>query len=115
MLNAYGHFDSYIVPVLCIGLWIGATSYASLHPRRVFGWVGMGLSLVAGAWAHPILMVLAAYTALLLILLPLPRIGCRIPRWGAVSAGVMAGLMPYAIGRGNMDFFQPENHGLRGG
>jgi hypothetical protein len=112
LLNAYGHFDSYIVPVLCICFWFGALSYASRHPRRVLGWAGMGLALVAGAWAHPILLVLGAYTALLLSLLLLEKTGHRIPLGGAVAVGILAGLLPYAIGRGNLDFFRPENQGL---
>jgi len=112
MLNAYGHFDSYIVPVVCIGLWFGALACVSLHPRSVPGWLGMSLVLVISIWAHPILLMLLAYTALLLALLLLCRIGFRIPLWGAVIAGILAGLMPYAIGRGNMDIFSPENRGL---
>ena len=112
MLNAYGHFDSYIVPVLCIGVWVGSLSFASIHPRRVPGWAGIALSLAAGAWAHPILLLLGAYTALLLALLLLGKTGRRIPWWVAVALGMGAGLMPYAVGRGNMDFFRPENRAL---
>ena len=109
LLNAYGHFDSYIVPVLCIVLWFGALAGVSMHPRRISGWTGMALALLAGAWAHPILLVLGAYTALLIVLLLLERTRWRIPFWGAVVAGLLAGLIPYAIGRGNLDFFRLEN------
>jgi hypothetical protein len=112
LLNAYGHFDSYIVPVLCIGFWFGALSYVSLHPRGVLGWAGLALALAAAAWAHPVLLVLGAYTALLPVLLLLGKTGFRIPLWGAAAAGILAGLAPYAIGRGNLDFFSPENRGL---
>lgn len=112
LLNAYGHFDSYIVPVCCIGLWFGALAAVSLHPRRVLGWAGMALALIAGAWAHPILLVLTAYTALLLALLLLGKTRFRIPLWGALAAGILTGLMPYAIGRGNMDVFNPANRSI---
>lgn len=112
LLNAYGHFDSYIVPVFCIALWFGTLFHISLHPRRVLGWAGLAVGVAAGAWAHPILLVLGAYTALLLVLLLVDKTGLRVPRWGAVAAGILAGLMPYAIGHGNMDLFNPENRNV---
>lgn len=108
MLNAYGHFDSYVVPVLCIAIWIGSLAYAAGHPRRVGGWAGMALSMAAAAWAHPILALLLAYAAGLLLLLRPDKAGRRIPLWAAVGAGIAAGLLPYAIGRGNVDYFRPE-------
>lgn len=112
LLNAYGHFDSYIVPVLCIGLWFGALAGVSRQPRRALGWAGLALALATAAWAHPVLLVLAAYAALLPVLMRLENRGVRLPLWAAAAAGILAGLMPYAVGKGNLDFFRPENREL---
>ncbi len=112
LLNAYGHFDSYIVPVLCIGLWFGALARVSRHPRRGLGWAGLALATAAGAWAHPLLLVLGAYAALLPVLLLLEKKGVRLSLRAAAVAGILAGLGPYAVGKGNLDFFRPENREL---
>ena len=112
LLNAYGHFDSYIVPVLCIGLWFGALAGFARQPRRALGRAGLALALAAAAWAHPILLLLAAYAALLPILMWLENRGVRLPLWAAAAAGILAGLAPYAVGKGNLDFFRPENRDL---
>lgn len=111
-LNAYGHFDSYIVPVLCSAVWAGAMAYAAAQPRRLIRWLGAGAAAAAAAWAHPILMVLGVYTALFLFGTWMVKRSGFIPRGSILAAGFLIALLPYAIGRGNWDFFRSGNAGL---
>ncbi len=109
MMNAYGHFDSYIVPVLALYLWFGAALLADEHPQ----WAApllMAASLI-GAWAHPILGILVGYVAILLFL---RWTGRSWPLTLVLGAGALFALAPLAAGRPNRDLVDPANRAILG-
>lgn len=111
ILNAYGHFDSYILPVLCVALWFVAAWRAAGPAAGVSAWAAVAAAVLLGAWSHPVLLLLAVYSACLAALVLLERWGKRAPGWAVAGAGVLLGLSPYALGRGNMTLLRPESAG----
>jgi len=105
MLNAYGHFDSYIIPVLCIYLWFCALWFAHHHPNRPLAYVLLLITLGLNIWAHPILCISAVFSAVLFLLMVLERRKASVPLVVLIALGILCGFSPYLLGGGDADLF----------
>jgi hypothetical protein len=62
MLNMFGHFDSYWMPVIVILCWFRIILDDGLPPWKRYGY-SMALAIL-GMWSHPILVLLLLFTFL---------------------------------------------------
>ena len=109
MLNAYGHFDSYIIPVMMIAFWFLSLWRIKQFPKSRQNYIWLLLMVLGCAWSHPILMILAGPSLLYVMLTALKHYRCMHIRgvWFIVS-GTIFGLSPYVLKAGNMDYFNKE-------
>lgn len=113
-LNAYGHFDSYVVPIATIAVWL-VLVFALVSPpptRLVLLVPATAAALGLCIWAHPLLALLAGYSAIALALVLLDRRNLLVPTRWIIAAGVLYGFAPVFVGRGNKDFVNPELFGI---
>ncbi|MEM7390760.1 MAG: hypothetical protein AAF492_00310 [Verrucomicrobiota bacterium] len=110
-LNAYGHFDSYLIPIALLTAWLLTLYKTHQNPGRKIWWVVLFAGLPVITWAHPVLLYIAGYAGLFGFLLLLKR---RLPLWLLLAGAVLYGWAPFAIGRGYHDFFDPTLRHLVG-
>lgn len=99
MLNAYGHFDSYILPVALVAAWgFFLTRHATDKNETTTPFLE-SLAGVFALWAHPVCGIALAGTLFYWVVRHRPAFSTV-----ALPAGVAMGLLPLAVpGFGNSD------------
>lgn len=108
MLNAYGHFDSYIVPVTCVYLWLFSVFMLSKDPGKAGNYIFSGFSLFLCVWAHPALFYLGWHTAFLIFMIVAKEKGKYVFPYAWLFSGIACGFLPVFVGHGNNDWLRPD-------
>ncbi|MFH0908469.1 MAG: hypothetical protein V1929_06885 [bacterium] len=109
-LNAYGHFDSYIIPVVMTMLWLSCLFAA--HQGHRAAWFALAPILMCGIWAHPILGWLLGHTVFFAAFVLLHARGRFVHPAALLILGLAYSFLPLLAGRANLDLIRSSNTGI---
>lgn len=94
MMNAYGHFRSFIVSIFCILMWFLALVNLDKDTSLKRSYALLVVSLFFACWAHPFLVTLVIYSSGYMVLLFFQRKNVMVHRALILIAGLAIGFIP---------------------